>query len=158
MTENATPTDEALENLGEAAAREEEAATEVVEEVVEEVAEEVAAATETATEAAAEAAETVEETVEEAVEAATDLDVDAHGEAVYNRVMQRLQEEGHIPTPAIAEEMAGEAEHEVEVVEEAPTETVAPVATEAPAVARPDTRPVSEHWWYRPRRFLGRSW
>lgn len=150
--ENRTPTEEAVTDLDEAIQEEAEAVEEVTEDVVEDVAEQVADAAETATEAAAEAAQNIEETVAEAVEGHDSLS-DGHVDEVYNRVMHRLQEEGHIPSPAIAEEVAGEAEHAVEVADEAPEVVV----EEAPVpVTRDRIRPTSEHFWYRPRRIFGR--
>lgn len=149
-TENeTTPTEEAAHDLDEAIQEEAAAVEEVTQEVVDDVAEEVAEAAETAAEAAAEVAETVEEAVENATEGHADLSPEVHGDEVYDRVLHRLREEGHIPSPAIAEEVAGDAEHAAEVVEEAPAEV---------AASSHDTiRPTSEHFWYRPRRIFGKS-
>lgn len=156
MTDEQTPTEQAIDDLGEAVEQEAAAVEEAVEEVVEEVAEAVADATETATEAATEAAETIEEAVETAVEAAGDLTPEAHGDEVYNRVLQRLREEGHIPSDAVAEEVAGSS---IEVVESPVEEaTDAPAAAAAtPAVVRDTIRPRSEHPWYRSRKVFGRE-
>jgi hypothetical protein len=147
--ESNTPTEEAVENLDEAIQEEAAAVEEVTEEVVEEVAEEVADSAETAAEAAAEVAETIEEAVENATEGHADLTPESHGDEVYDRVLHRLREEGHISSPAIAEEVAGEAEHAAEIVEEAPAEVAAP--------SHDTIRPTSEHFWYRPRRIFGKS-
>lgn len=147
--ENHTPTEEAAHDLEEAAQEEAAAVEEVTDEVVDQVADEVAESAETAEEAAAEVAETIEEAVENATDGHADLTPETHGDEVYDRVLHRLREEGHLPSPAIAEEVSGEAEHAAEVVEEAPAEVAAP--------SHDTIRPTSEHFWYRPRRVFGKS-
>lgn len=145
MSEQNTPLDEAAEDLAEAAEETEAAVEEAAETAHEAVIEPVAAAGEAAEEAATEASEAVEEAVEEAVSNRPELD-DRHHEEVYNRVLNRLREEGHL-TAAAAEEVAGEAEHVTETALEAPEA----IAAEVPI------NPVREHWYYRPRKIGKRS-
>ena len=141
------PTDKAVDDLAKAAEQEATAVEEVVDEVHDTVADTVGGHAETAAEAATEAAEVIEDAVESAVEAAPDLD-ERHAEEVYNRVMQRLEESG-VMSPAVAEEVAGDAEH---VVEES-----AAVPVEAVSDAADTISPTREHWWFRPRKIGRRS-
>lgn len=142
---HSTPLDEAADSLAEEAEQVDAAVEEAAEVAHDAAIEPVADAGEAAEEAAEEASEAVEEAVEEAVSNRPELD-DRHHEEVYNRVLNRLREEGHL-TAAAAEEVAGEAEHVTEQALEAPEAIVA----EAPI------NPVREHWYYRPRRIGKRS-
>lgn len=148
-----TPTDRAAEEMAQAAEREAEAVEEVAEAVVEEVAGRVAEAGESAQEAATEAAEAIEDAVEARTDAASDLDVSTHGDEVYDRVLARLREDGHIPSGAVAEEIAGEAVDAPEVVAEDLEDTVPPPPVREGS--REIIHPRREHWWYRPRRIFG---
>lgn len=146
QTTHSTPTDEALEDLSEALEQEESAVEEVAEEVAEQVAEEVATAAETVQEAATEAAEAIEDAVEEATEGHADLTPERHGDEVYDRVMQRLREDGVLPSGAVAEEVSGDSEPVGTAIEEPP-----------PVESREVIAPRREHWWYQPRRIFGRG-
>jgi hypothetical protein len=148
-----TPIEAAAEHTAEAIERTEEAVTEAVEEVVDAVAEPVAGHSEDAAEAATAAAEAIEEEVEAVVEAHPDLPPEQM-ERVYEEVINRLRNEGHIGSPAIVQEIAGEAEEVGEVALDAPEMIVEPV-TEA---ARDTISPRREHWYTKPRKFMGRTW
>lgn len=153
-TENSgTPIEKAAEHTAEAVERTEEAVTEAVEDVVDAVAEPVAGHSEDAADAATAAAEAIEDEVQAVVEAHPDLSTEQM-ERVYEDVINRLRNDGHIGSPAIVEEIAGEAEEAGEVALDAPEMIMEPV-TES---ARDTIAPRREHWYTKPRKFMGKTW
>lgn len=153
-TENPeTPIESAAAHTAEAIEATEEAVAEAVEDVVDAVAEPVAEHSADATEAATAAAERIEDEVEAVVEAHPDLPPEQM-ERVYEEVINRLRNEGHIGSAPIVEEIAGEAENVAEDAVAAPEMIVEPVAE----VARDTIAPRREHWYTKPRRFMGRDW
>lgn len=149
MSDQNTPLDDAAEHAAEAVEQVESAVSDAVEEIVEAVAEPVAEASTTATEAATEAATEIEDQVETVVTGAAEIPNEMMDE-VYSRVMQRLRDDGHISSAPMVEEIAGEAENVAESAVAAPEVVVDSVS---------DTiAPRREHWYTRPRKFMGREW
>lgn len=126
-------------------------------EVIEEAVEEARDVVEEAVEAAAEGAETVEEAAEQieaAVEAVAEeaaRDSPLTVEEIYEYIMGRLHEEGHLRHTHEGDGPAeAAAEIEQEVLDTAP---IQPEDAGLAAVPPPpaDAAPEPEHWFYRPR-------
>lgn len=110
-----------------------ETAADTVEEAVEEAAETISDAVEEVNEAVQEAAESAAESTPGAD---PDKDLDDIADRVWNKLESRLD---HLSAPA------------ADVVEES-GELADPILESTGDVARDVSRPVDEHWWFRPRR------
>lgn len=131
---------EGVEQLGEAVTATDAAIDDAAEAAVEDVQSTVEDAAETIAEAVEEVNAAVQEAAEDAADATPgadpDVDVDDIADRVWNRLEERIK---GLTAPA------------AEVVEEA-GDVAEPVLDSTGDFARDTAAPVSEHFWYRPRR------